>query len=302
MMLYDTTLLRTFVAICDTGSFTKAAQRVNLTQSAVSHHVKRLEDRVGLPLIVRNTRGLKLTEKGEVLLCYARRIVALHKEAEQHLSGGELVRIGAPEVFDMRLLSSLLARFAARYPAVRVQVELGVAPHILTLLDEGELDLAIVFYELGEGQGTSLSRERRIWAGAQSLQLSPNEPAPLALYAPCCPWRQVALNVLDRAGRTCTIMIQGTDTSTILSAVEAGLAITIFVESALPPTLKALGAAEALPPLPDFEFGLKRSRTSSPAADRLAEMITNFYQLSTARKPKAGMNDVQHAQCPRVES
>ena len=69
----------------------------------------------------------------------------------------------------------------------------------------------------------------------------------------------------------------------------------------MPPTLKALGAAEALPPLPDFEFGLKRSRTSSPAADRLAEMITNFYQLSTARKPKAGMNDVQHAQCPRVE-
>ncbi len=101
-MLYDTTLLRTFIAICDTGSFTKAAHQVNLTQSAVSHHVRRLEDRVGLPLIVRNTRGIRLTEKGEVLLCYARRIIALHKEAEKHLNGGELVRIGAPEVFDMR--------------------------------------------------------------------------------------------------------------------------------------------------------------------------------------------------------
>ncbi len=134
------------------------------------------------------------------------------------------------------------------------------------------------------------------------MQLQPNEPAPLALYPPCCPWRQVALNELDRAGRACTIMIQGTDTSAILSAVEAGLAITIFVESALPPTLKVLGAAEALPPLPDFEFGLKRSRTGSPAADRLAEMITNFYRLSTALKPEDSINGEEHAQRPRVDS
>jgi len=298
-MLYDTILLRTFVAICDAGSFTKAAREVNLTQSAVSHHVRRLEDQVGLPLIMRNTRGLKLTEKGEVLLCYARRILALYKEAEQHLSGGGLVRIGAPEFFDMRMLSSLLAQFAARHPAVRVQVELGIAPHILALLDEGELDLAIVFSELGEGQGVSLSRERRVWAGARSIQLGPNEPAPLALYPPFCPWRQVALNALDRAGRACTIMIQGTDTSAILSAVEAGLAIAIFAESALPPMLKALGAAEALPPLPDFEFVLQRSRTTSPAADHLSEMIVNFYQFSTALTPEAYMKDEQHSQRQR---
>jgi molybdate transport repressor ModE-like protein len=302
-MLYDTTLLRTFVAIYDTGSFTKAAREVNLTQSAVSLHVKRLEEQVGSHLIVRNTRGLRLTEKGEILLCYARRILALYKEAEQSLSrnNGGVVRIGAPEVFDMRLLSSLLARFAARDPGVRVQVELGIAPHILALLDEGELDLAIVFNELGEGQGASLSRAQRVWAGAHSMRLDPDEPAPLALYPPFCPWRKVALNELDRAGRACTIMVQGTGTSS-LSAVEAGLAITIFAESALPSTLKALGAAEALPPLPDFEFGLQRGRTSSPAADRLSEMITNFYQFSTAMKPGDGMDSEECAQRQRVES
>jgi molybdate transport repressor ModE-like protein len=295
-MLYDTTLLRTFVAICDHGSFTKAAREVNLTQSAVSHHVRRLENQVGLHLIVRNTRGLRLTEKGEVLLCYARRILALYKEAEQHLRGGGLVKIGAPEFFDMRMLSSLLAQFAARYPAVRVQVELGIAPHILALLDEGELDLAIVFSEIGEGQGVSLSRERRVWAGARSMKLAPNEPAPLALYPPFCPWRQVALNALDRAGRACTIMIQGTDTSAILSAVEAGIAIAIFAESALPPMLKTLGAAEALPPLSDFEFVLQRSRTTSPAADHLSDMIVNFYQFSAALKREDGLSDEQHSQ------
>ena len=85
-----------------------------------------------------------------------------------------------------------LARFATRYPAVRVQVELGVAPHILSLLDEGELDLAIVFNELGEGWGVSLSLERRVWAGARSMAARSERAGAACTYPPCCPWRQVA--------------------------------------------------------------------------------------------------------------
>lgn len=295
-MLYDTNLIRTFVAICDAGSFTKAAREVNLTQSAVSHHVKRLEDQVGLELIVRNTRGLKLTEKGEVLLCYARRILALYKEAEQHLNGTARIKIGAPEFFDMHMLSSLLAQFSARNPEICAHVEIGVAPHIGSLLDDGELDLAIVFSELDEKQGVSLSRERRVWAGARSMRLDRDEPVPLAVYPVFCPWRKVALNELDRIGRASTIAVQSTDTAGILSAVEAGLAITIVAESALPATLKALGAAEGLPPLPDFEFVLRRSRTLSPAADHLAEMIVSFYRLSTALKPDDRSTNEQSSQ------
>ena len=303
-MLYDTTLLQTFVAICDAGSFTKAARKVNLTQSAVSHHVRRLEDQVGLHLIVRNTRGLRLTEKGEVLLCFARRILALYKEAKQDLDCDKvgLLSIGAPEFFDIQMLTSLLAQLSNRYPTVRMQIELGVGPEISALLDEGELDLGIVGNELDGGQGISLSRERRVWAGARSMHLDPNEPVPLALFPPFCPWRKIALNELDRVGRASTVVIQSTSTSGLLAAVEAGLAITLFPEFILPPTLKVLGAAEGLPPLPDFEFVLQRSRTASPAADHLSEMIVNFYQLSTALKPEDGMNGDQHAQRPRVDS
>jgi DNA-binding transcriptional LysR family regulator len=160
---------------------------VSLTQSAVSLHVRRLEDQVDSSLIMRNTRSFKLTEKGEILLCYARRILALYKDAGQHLSGGGHVRIGAPEFFDMHMRSSLLAQFSDSYPDVRIRVELGVAPRISALLDEGELDLAILFKELGEGQGVSLSRDRRAWAGARSIRLDPNEPVPLALYPDFCP-------------------------------------------------------------------------------------------------------------------
>ena len=173
---------------------------------------------------------------------------------------------------------------------MRLQIELGIGPDISALLDEGELDLAIVSNEIREGDGVSLCRERRVWAAGRSMRLGPDEPAPLALYPPFCRWRQLALEHLDRAGRTWTLAIQSAGTAGILAALEAGLAITIFPEFNLPSTLKSLGSAEALPALPDFEFVLRRSRNSSPAADHLAEMIINFFQLATALRPDAGMN------------
>jgi DNA-binding transcriptional LysR family regulator len=297
-MLYDTALLRTFVAICDCGSFTKAAGQVNLTQSAVSLHVKRLEEQVGAPLVVRNARGVRLTEQGEVLQSYARRILALYAEAEHRLSrdSGGLIRIGVPEYFDLHTLSSLLRQFSVRYPAVCLQIELGIGPDISALLDEGALDLVIVSNEIREGDGVPLCRERRVWAAGQAFQLDADEPAPLALYPPYCRWRQLALERLDQAGRTWTLVIQSAGTAGILAALEAGLAITIFPEFNLPKSLKSLGSAEALPPLPDFEFVLRRNRTSSLATDHLAEMIINFFQLSTALRPGGDMNYKTRAQ------
>jgi DNA-binding transcriptional LysR family regulator len=286
-MLYDTALLRTFVAVSDHGSFTKAARAVNLTQSAVSLHVKRLEDQVGSRLVLRNARGVQLTEQGEILLSYARRILALHKEAEQRLgrNGAGLIRIGAPDYFDFQILASLLGQFRTSYPAVRLQVELGIGPDISALLDQGDLDIAIVASEVGEGEGVSLCRERRIWAAGKSMQLDPQTPAPLLLYPPHCRWRQLALNELDRAGRTWTVVLQSAGTAGILAALDAGLGITVFPESGLPDRLKSLGQAEALPALPDFEFVLRRSRNCPAIAGHLADMIANSFQLSTALRP-----------------
>jgi DNA-binding transcriptional LysR family regulator len=284
-MPYDTILLRTFVAICDSGSFTKAAREVNLTQSAISLHVKRLEDQVGSRLIRRNARSLTLTEDGELLLSYARRILALHQEAEKRLGRNEprgLIRIGAPEYFDLHTLASLLGQFATRYPAIRLQTELGIGPDIAAVLDEGELDLAILSREIGEGDGIVLSRERRVWAAGHAMQLDPDKPLPLALYPAFCGWRRLALELLDEAGRAWTLAVQSAGTAGILAALDAGLAISIFPEYGLPNTLKSLGGSETLPVLPDFEFVLRRGRKESSAVDDLAEVITDFFRLSAA--------------------
>lgn len=286
-MFYDTILLRTFAAVCDAGSFTKAARTVNLTQSAVSLHVKRLEEQVRAPLLIRAPQGVSPTEQGEILLSYARRILALHQEAEQRLNGGRsgVIRIGAPEYFDLHALSSLTREFSTRYPDLRLQMELGIGPEIAAMLDAGELDLAILSREIGEGDGIALSRERRIWAAGPQMRLKPDEPAPLALYPSNCRWRQVVLDELDRAGRLWEVVVQSSGIAGLLAALDTGVALTIFPESRLPATLRPLGRAEALPPLPDFEFVLRRSQTRAADTDHLADMIANFFQLSAAMRP-----------------
>jgi DNA-binding transcriptional LysR family regulator len=296
-MLYDTSLLRTFAAICDLGSFTKAAREVSLTQSAVSLHVKRLEDQVGSRLIERGTHGIGLTERGEVFLSYARRILALHKEVTHRLQNnrGGVVRIGAPEYFDLRSLFSVLDQYAVRHPAIEQQLELGLCSDIAALLEAGELDLAIVSSEIGESDGVSLRRERRVWAAGSTLQLDPETPAPLALYPARCSWRQLTLDQLDRAGRTWTVVLQSRGTAGILAALDAGLAITVFPEYSLPSTCRMLGSAEALPALPDFEFVL-HSRRGCRAAELLADMIISFFHHLDEREHESRIVPFVHQQ------
>jgi DNA-binding transcriptional LysR family regulator len=288
-MLYDTVLLRTFAAICDFGSFTKAAREVNLTQSAVSLHIKRLEDQVGSQLIERSTHGICLTERGEVFLSYARRILALNREAAHRLRNdrASVIRVGAPEYFDLRALFAVLGQFATRFPATQHQLEFGLCPDISALLDAGELDIAIVSSEIGEGNGVSLRRERRIWAACETLQLDPEKPVPLALYPARFSWRQLTLDQLDLAGRTWAVVLQSTGPAGILAALHAGLAVSVLPEYGLPATLRALGSAEALPALPDFEFVL-RQRRGCRAAEPLADMIVGFFHHLDDREIRSG--------------
>ncbi len=288
-MLYETVLLRTFAAICEFGSFTRAARAVSLTQSAVSLHIKRLEDQVGSQLIERSAHGIRLTERGEVFLSYARRILALNKEAARRLRSdrGSFIRVGAPEYFDLYALFAVLGQFAARYPAIQHQLEVGLCPDIAALLDAGELDIAIVSSEIGEGHGVSLRRERRIWAAGETMQLDPEKPAPLALYPARFSWRQLTLDRLDEAGRTWTVVLQSTGTTGILAALHAGLAITVLPECGLPGTLRALGSAEALPALPDVEFVL-HYRRGCRAAEPLADMIVSSFHHPSDREMRSG--------------
>lgn len=284
-MFFDSLLLKTFVAVCDTRSFTKAASIVHLTQPTLSLHIKRLEAQAGTRLIDRAGHRRALTTDDEILLSCARRILALHAEAKIELSRLRpcgLVRLGAPEYFHPSLLASLLAQFASVYPDVRLEIQMGLGPDVATQFGKGQLDIAIVNRELGEGEEIVLFQERRIWAGSKALKLDSAAPVPLALFPSHCAWRRLALTRLDEAGRTWKVVLQSTGVTGILAAVEAGLAVSVFAESSLTSLLRPLGPAEQLPLLPSFEYVVCQASNASLATNRLAEVIIGFFRLSVA--------------------
>ena len=146
-VLIDIDQLRTFIAIAETGSFTKAADIVHKTQSAVSMQMKRLEERLDKPIFARDGRASKLTEDGERLLDYARRIVKLNLEALAAFSGPELtgsVRLGVPDDYADRYLPEIMARYSRAYPGVELTVICEPSVDLLERIDLNELDLAIV--------------------------------------------------------------------------------------------------------------------------------------------------------------
>jgi DNA-binding transcriptional LysR family regulator len=189
----------------------------------------------------------------------------------------------------------LLGQFGQRYPAVRLEIELAIGPDIEALFAKGKFDLAIVNREVGEGDGVVLWRERRVWAAAPGLVLYPQEPIPLAVFPAHCGWRRLAIETLETAGISWTLIVQSAGLSGILSAVEAGLAISIFAANDLPNKLKALGPADGVPALPDFEYVLRRKPKAGLAVDRLAEVLIDFFQLSaTLREKRVTRQDRSH--------
>jgi DNA-binding transcriptional LysR family regulator len=218
-MFLDIVLLRTFVAVVEAKGFTRAAGFVNLTQSAVSLHIKRLEEQVGGRLFDRAAPKLALTSDGEILLSYARRILALEEEVKTRLGHPEpegLVRFGAPEYFDPGTLASLLAQFNSRYPAIELEINMGIGTDIAALYGRGLLDVAIINREIDETDGADrndnrsgedirvLYREGRVWASLPDMKLDSERPVPLALFPAPCAWRQLAQQRLQRAGRRWT--------------------------------------------------------------------------------------------------
>lgn len=274
----DADQLRTFVAIVDAGSFTRAAGAVHRTQSAVSMQVKRLEERLGVALFQRDGRGARLTEQGDRLLDYARRIVKLNLEAlsalgEPELEGG--VRLGIPDDYAERYLPSILARFAADNPRVELSVACEPTPLLRERIARGELDLAIITHVEARGPSEIVHREPLLWVSSARHAIHEASPLPLALGNPSCDWRASAVEALERRGRAYLVRYTSWSSAAVAAAVMAGLAVAVLPESAVRSGMRVLTPAEGFPPLPSVKIGLLRARgEASPLLDRVAEHVT----------------------------
>lgn len=277
----DSELLRTFVAIADHGGFTRAAEMVNRTQSAVSMQMKRLEEDVmQRPLFIRDGRQFSLTAEGQLLLGYARRILKLHSEVMTSMRAPHMVgtvRIGTPDDYVMRFMPGILSRFAQAYPLV--QVELHCEPSF-QLLQRQDLDLTIVTREPGTEIGQLLRQERIVWAEAHGFSPHEQEPLPLAMFNAQCFCRSWACNALDTMEREYRIAYTSPSLSAIMAVVSAGLAVTAQLQSLITPDMRIIGTAEGLPVMPSASIVLLRnSQTQSQVTETLAEQIVEGFRL-----------------------
>ena len=274
----DLDLVRTFVTIADTRSFTRTGERLGRTQSAISLQVRRLEDRLGVKLLARDPRRVGLTEAGESFLPKARRLLRVNDEIIAEVTGEDLegeVRLGAPEDFATVHLPDILGAFARSYPRVALAVTCDLTLNLLDRLQAGALDLALVKREpLGPDLGVRVWREPLVWVAADRGVLKPEAPAPLVIAPAPCVYRRRAVAALEARGRTWRAAYTSPSLAGQHAALRAGLGLTVLPREMVPDDLVLLGEADGLPPLEDAEIALLKARGGAPrAADRLAEFI-----------------------------
>lgn len=257
--MFDSLLLKTFVAVVDEEGFSRAAERLHLTQSAVSGHLRRLEEQVGKPLLKRTTRSQQLTPDGERLIAYARAILALNRDAVAELTRSPFqgrLRIGISEDFAQVHLLRALQAFAGQYPGMQLDIQVSIPGTLLALMKQGELDVVIGSLCETRERGLLLWQEPLVWAGTWvSLSQLP-VPLPLALFPEPCPYREAALIRLAQSGIAQRTAMQCSSNSALRAAVESGFAVAPMAVSQLAPGFVVLGAEHGLPELPDAEFRL----------------------------------------------
>ncbi|PRY65251.1 DNA-binding transcriptional LysR family regulator [Vreelandella songnenensis] len=273
----DLTLLRTLVAIADTGSVTAAAKRLSYTQSTVSMQLQRLEAHLELSLHERDGRRLRFTPDGERLLTHARRLLALNDEAWGDMQAQQVtgdLTLGIPEDY-ASLLPSVFAYFHQLYPAVGLKVICGTSAHLVEQVKAAELDLALVTRQRNSPGGDVIRREPLVWAVGVNQQPLLSDPIPLALYSPGADvFREVAEQALQGAGRNWRVAYTSQSMAGLAPIVIAGLAVVVVTRSMLTPSLRPLDESSGLPALPMIELALHRAphRPSEPAR-RLGELI-----------------------------
>ncbi|MDE1994377.1 MAG: LysR family transcriptional regulator [Rhizobiaceae bacterium] len=294
---FDLDVLRSFVTGMELGNFAKAAERLGRSTSAVSAQLKKLEEQTGTPIFRKAGRGLALTDAGEIMLAYARRLLDLNDEAAAAIHGTDLegwVRLGLQEDFGETLLPEVLGRFARAHPKVRIEARVVRNAELVERVGTGKLDLALAWSD-----GFSMAHTQRVaevpmcWVaparGSIGWHAESGEPMPLAsLEAPCL-LRTIATRVLDHAGIGWRISFISPSLGGLWAATAAGLGVAVRTPLGLPDKVRILTPADAgLPALPKLDLVLHRAEAeSSPATERLASIILQAVRQTVEATPNS---------------
>jgi DNA-binding transcriptional LysR family regulator len=271
--MIDIDLLRSFVAIYESGSFTAASEIVGRTQSAVSLQMRKLEEQLGQPLFRRDPSGIVPTPHGELLLAHARRILRAHDEVliafDRHGRQPAHWKIGISADYGQALLPRILAAIEAARPGTRIDIVCGPSSDLAEHVLDGRVDLGFLGEGEGLGHGPVVHRERCIWATGGEAHLQ--DPLPLALPPRQCLYRRWACDRLDAMGRRWRILYTSYSIGGLQAVARGGQAVTVISESALVPGMRELTEAEGFPPLPDVLVRMVRCMARDDALLRELE-------------------------------
>lgn len=277
----DLTALRSFVAVSDTGGVTRAAGVLNLTQSAVSMQLKRLEEAVGVGLIDRSARSVGLTTAGEQLLGYARRMLDANDEAISRLTSKEYegkIILGVPHDIIYPAIPHVLRHFAAEYPRVQVQLLSSYTNSLKDKFADGACDLIMTTEETAPPGAETLTEQPLVWVGAIGGSAWRNRPLRLS-FEDHCIFRRTAQDALDRSGVPWDMVVEAGSVRTIEAIVAADLAVTAQVLGTEAPQLEPVAHAGALPDLGTTRINLYVAEDRQrPAINDMAEMVRASYR------------------------
>ena len=259
---FDLALLRTFATVAETGNFTRAARQLNRTQPVVSQHMYRLESDAGVTLFRWVGKRLELTEQGQVLLGYARRLIALADEARTTLTeteGPGRIAIGVNQYFASHELPGLLRGLNDEFAPARFDFEVGLSRPLLDRLSAGDLDLAIAKRHPELPSGPVLRTEALRWVAA-SPDVALPDPLPLVLFSDECVYRTDLQRRLDEIGRPWRVALSSPYLSVVQAAVLAGLGVAALLPPMMRDGMSCLEEkASKLPSLPEVEIAIHQS-------------------------------------------
>ena len=257
--MFDPALLRTFVAVADTLSFTRAAELLQLSQPTVSQQIRKLETAAGRNLVARDTRAVALTDNGDAMLGFARSILAIHDEAAAYFTGSAMrgrLRFGSADDLALTQLPQILRDFPQLYPQINLELTVNQSGVLARRLRSGQLDLVYIKQEPDLPDGRMVRRERLVWVAHKSLQLDPDATVPLIVYQAPSLSRTAAIRSLEDAGRTWRITCNVREINGVLAALRAGIGIAVFPQNLIPGDLVPVSTTFGLPMLDEVDFAL----------------------------------------------
>jgi DNA-binding transcriptional LysR family regulator len=276
-LMFDLDLLRTFMGVVDSRNFTAAGQKLGLSQSTISQHIRKLEEGCGRQLLDRDTHGVALTVDGEVMAGYARQILDLSRQAVEHFADAAprgRVRFGVSEDLTQTGLPQVLREFTASHPMISVELSIGLASMLYQKLDAGRLDLVFAKRRPSDDRGHTVWREKLIWIAHRHFELADDAPVPLVVYPSGSITSAMAMDALTKVNRSWYVGASSETLSGLQAAVSAGLGVT-----AQSPILLKNDELQAviggnLPEVGEVEFVVlgRSARLQGPAA-ALAEVI-----------------------------